>query len=58
MSKVVDFESRRQPRAEERKDRKTAELRSALQNAREQAAGKTPARKLLDLYRPKKPKKP
>ena len=58
MSKIVDFESRRQPRADERKDRKTAELRSALQSAREQAAGKTPTRKLLDLYRSKKPKKP
>ncbi len=62
MTKVIDFESRRQPRAEERKDRKTADLRSALQGAREEAAGKTPARKLLDLYRPrgpnKKPKKP
>jgi hypothetical protein len=57
MGKVVDFESRRQPRAADRKDRKTAELRSALQAAREQAAGKTPTRKLLDLYRPKKPKK-
>lgn len=58
MAKIVDFESRRQPRADERKDRKTAELRSALKDAREQAAGKTPTRKLLDLYRPKKPKKP
>jgi hypothetical protein len=58
MTKVVNFESRRQPRTEERKDRKTTELRSALQKAREDAAGKTPTRKLLDLYRPKKPKKP
>jgi hypothetical protein len=58
MTKVIDFETRRQPRAAERKDQKTAELRSALQGAREQAAGKTPTRKLLDLYRPKKPKKP
>ncbi len=58
MVKVVDFESRRQPRAAETKDRKTTELRAALQGAREEAAGKTPTRKLLDLYRPKKPKKP
>lgn len=58
MSKVVDFESRRQPRTEARKDQKTSELRAALQSAREEAAGKNPTRKLLDLYRPKKPKKP
>lgn len=58
MAKVIDFESRRQPRSEERKEQKTAELRSALQIAREQAAGKSSTRKLLDLYRPRKPKKP
>lgn len=58
MTKIIDFESRRQPRAQERKDQRTAELRSALQKAREEAAGKTPTRKLLDLYRPQKPKKP
>jgi hypothetical protein len=58
MTKVVDFESRRQPRLESRKDKKTADLRSSLQTAREHAAGKTPTQKLLDLYRPKKPKKP
>jgi len=58
MAKIVDFESRRQPRADASKDKKTAELRSKLQTAREDAAGKTPTRKLLDLYKPKKPKKP
>jgi hypothetical protein len=58
MTKVVDFEKARQPRANQRKDEKAAELRSKLQGAREEAAGKTPTRKLLDLYRPKKPKKP
>jgi hypothetical protein len=58
MAKVVDFESRRQPRANAGKDEKTADLRSRLQAAREEAAGLTPTRKLLDLYKPKKPKKP
>jgi hypothetical protein len=58
VSKVIDFESRRQPRTEARKDKKTADLRSALQSAREAAAGKNSTRKLLDLYKPKKPKKP
>jgi len=58
MAKVIDFESRRQPRSNVHKERKTAELRSALQAAREQAAGKSSTRRLLDLYRPKKPKKP
>jgi hypothetical protein len=58
MSKIVDFESRRQPRTEARKDQKTAELRGKLQTAREEAAGKNSTRKLLDLYKPKKPKKP
>lgn len=58
MTKIVDFETARRPRAQQQKDRKTAELRERLQGAREDAAGKTPARKLLDLYRPKKPKKP
>jgi hypothetical protein len=58
MSKVVDFESRRQPRADARKDRKAADLRSALQAAREAAAGQDNTQKLLDLYRRKKPKKP
>ncbi len=58
MAKIVDFESRRQPRTEATKDKKTAELRGKLQTAREAAAGLTPTRKLLDLYKPKKPKKP
>jgi hypothetical protein len=58
MAKIIDFEAKRQPHADARKDEKAAELRARLQSAREQAAGKTPARKLLDLYRPKKPKKP
>lgn len=58
MAKVVDFESRRQPRTEAGKDKKTAELRHQLKTAREDAAGLTPTRKLLDLYKPKKPKKP
>ena len=58
MATVVDFESRRQPRTEARNDRKTADLRSKLQAAREDAAGKTPERKLLALYKRKKPKKP
>ena len=58
MSKVVDFDSRRQPRVNQNKDRKTAELRAALQDARERATGKTPTRKLLDLYRSRTPKKP
>jgi hypothetical protein len=58
MAKVVDFESRRQPRTEARKDKKTADLRAALQSAREEAGGKNSTRKLLDLYKPKKPKKP
>jgi len=58
MAKIVDFESRRQPQAEARKDKKTADLRAALQTAREEAQGKNSTRKLLDLYKPKKPKKP
>lgn len=58
MAKILNFESRRQPRTDATKDKKTAELRSKLQTAREEAAGKTPTRKLLDLYKPKKPKKP
>jgi hypothetical protein len=58
MAKIVDFESRRQPRTDAAKDKKTADLRSKLQTAREEAAGKTPTRKLLDLYKPKTPKKP
>jgi hypothetical protein len=59
MTKVVDFESARQPRANQRKDEQAAALRAKLQSAREEAAGKTPTRKLLDLYRlDKKPKKP
>ncbi|MEY4640769.1 MAG: hypothetical protein RLZZ227_763 [Pseudomonadota bacterium] len=58
MARIIDFEAKRQPRANARKDEKAAELRARLQGAREEAAGKTPARKLLDLYRPKKPKKP
>lgn len=58
MSKVVDFESRRRPGVDIRKDQKAADLRSKLQTAREDAAGKTSTRKLLDLYKPKQPKKP
>lgn len=58
MTKIVDFDSARKPRSQQQKDRRTAELRERLQGAREEAAGKTPTRKLLDLYRPKKPKKP
>jgi hypothetical protein len=58
MAKIIDFEARRQPRANQNKDRKAAELRAALQGAREEAAGKSSTRKLLDIYRPKKPKKP
>ncbi|MDY6984156.1 MAG: hypothetical protein SV422_13815 [Pseudomonadota bacterium] len=59
MAKIVDFERARQPRTQQRHDANTAALRERLQNAREEAAGLTPTRKLLDLYRPKKkPKKP
>jgi len=57
MTRIVDFERARHPRNNKRKDDQTAELRARLQGAREEAAGKTPTRKLLDLYR-KPPKKP
>lgn len=58
MGKLIDIETRRQPRVAKLKDQKASELRAALQGAREDAAGKTSTRKLLDLYLPKKPKKP
>lgn len=58
MTKIIDFDKARGPHREQRNERRTAELRERLQGAREDAAGKTPTRKLLDLYRPKKPKKP
>jgi hypothetical protein len=58
MTKVIDFETRRQPHEQQRKDEKTEQLRNALRGAREEAAGKSPTRKLLDLYRSKSPKKP
>lgn len=63
MSKTIDFEQRREALVHKRKDVRAAELKDALRQARESNAagpgGQAAAtRKLLDLYRKGKPRKP
>lgn len=61
MASIIDFEKRRRPLVEERKQARTDELKDALRAARQQSAQADPlrqskaSRKLLDLYRKKPP---
>lgn len=59
MAKVIDFDSRRQPREHKRQDARTDALRESLAAAREERPGESTqasaTRRLLDLYRSKKP---
>lgn len=63
MNKPIDFEQRREALAHKRKDARAADLKTALKLAREsggvEGADQTTAtRKLLDLYRKGRPRKP
>lgn len=61
MANIVDFEERRQPLTEQRKDSRTEALKDALRGARQDSAQADPlkqskaTRKLLDIYRRKPP---
>ena len=61
MASIIDFEKRRRPLTEQRKDARTEELKQAFRAARQETAAADPlaqtraTRKLLDLYRKKPP---
>ena len=62
MARVIDLEARRPSLTEKRRDAKAAEMRDAFRDAREGAddgidAKSKSARKLLDIYRSRKPRK-
>lgn len=58
MAKVIDLQTRRPPHDEKRRDAKAEEMRNAFRSAREGAEPQVKStRKLLDLYRSRKPGK-